>query len=60
MKTGETWRHACEVRWCVATFYPDGEAMKAHLEKIKRRRGETAMQRLRADVLAEWRKRSAK
>lgn len=60
MKTNEQFRHACEVRWCVKTFYPDAEAMKAHLAKIKRRRGEAAMQRLRVDVLAEWRKRSAK
>lgn len=60
MRTDETWRHACEVRWCVTTFYPSADAMKAHLEKIKRRRGEAAMQRLRMDVLTEWRKRSAK
>lgn len=60
MRTDEAFRHQCEVRWCVKTFWPDIEAMKAHLDKIKRRRGEPAMQHLRTDVLTEWRHRSAK
>lgn len=47
-------RHACEVRWCVRNFYPDGTRMAAHLNLVERRRGKVAADLLRTDVREAW------
>jgi len=54
MRTDEQHRHECEVRWCVRTYYPDGERMATHLDLVERRRGQPAAMRLRDDVRAAW------
>jgi hypothetical protein len=48
-------RHACEIRWCVNSFYPDGTRMAAHLTRVETRRGKPAAERLRTDVREAWR-----
>jgi len=59
MRADEEHRHECEVRDCVRRFYPDGDAMASHLDKITKRRGKEAADRLRADVRAAWMERRA-
>jgi hypothetical protein len=59
MRTDEKHRHECEVRDCIKRFFPDGQAMAAHLEKIAKRRGQQAADRLRADALIALQKRRA-
>lgn len=54
MRTDEAFRHACEVRWCVRHFWPNGERMADHLKLIERRRGKPAANQLRKDVRAAW------
>lgn len=58
---GPTWsaafRHECEVRDCVKRFYPNGSAMKKHLEEVGKRRGQEAAMTLRDDVFEEWKRK---
>lgn len=57
MRTDDKYRHECEVRDCIKRFYPDGNAMAAHLVRVAKRRGQEAADRLRADALAAWQAR---
>lgn len=59
MHDDEQFRHECEVRDCIKRFYPNGAAMKAHLELVAKRRGQAAADRLRADALTAWAERRA-
>jgi hypothetical protein len=48
-------RHACEIRWCVQNFYPDGVRMAAHMAWVETYRGKPAADRLRTGVREAWR-----
>ena len=50
-KTSNEYRHACEVRWVVSLG--SMQAMKAYMDRVQLRRGESAANKLRDDVRAE-------
>ncbi len=52
--------HECEVRDCIKRFYPDGNAMAAHLDLVDKRRGKEAGNRLREDVRRAWKEQARK
>lgn len=52
--------HECEVRDCIKRFYPDGQAMAAHLDLVDKRRGKEAGNRLREDVRRAWKEQARK
>lgn len=54
-KYGEQHRHETEVKEIMRRFGTK-EQIKAYLEGIEKKRGVEAMQRLRMDLLKEWRK----
>jgi len=51
----EEYRHACEIRFVLCM--PTKERRAAYLALVETRRGKAAADRLRQDVLREWRKR---
>lgn len=53
----EAFRHACEVRYCVAMSSNDER--KRYLEGVEKRRGRTAADRIRRDVWRAMRERSS-
>lgn len=55
----EAARHSSEVRWCIHTFYPDGQKMKAHFELVEKKRGKPATDKLRDDVRKAWAEKRA-
>lgn len=52
--------HECEVRYCIKQFYPDGNAMAAHLDLVDKRRGKEAGNKLRVDVRRAWKEQARK
>lgn len=60
MRDDELHRHECEVRDCIKRFYPDGSAMAEHLNKIEKRRGKPAADRLRVDLRKAWKEQGSK
>lgn len=56
-KSSEARRHACETRSVVAMYQTQGgEAVKAFLDEVAKKRGQAAADRLRTDAMAELKK----
>jgi hypothetical protein len=51
----EAHRHACEVRYVLAM--PDKNRRRAYLAGVEKARGKPAADRLRTDILNEWKAR---
>lgn len=51
--------HRCEIRWCIRNFYPDGQAMAAHLALVEKKRGKPATDKLRVDLREAWKTRKS-
>ena len=47
--------HACEVRDCIARYWPEGRRLADYLELAEKKRGKEPADRLRADCREAWR-----